>query len=255
MSKIWEDTKYFLFLFLVTLLFSYIVGITIITVINNRFKEISINLPPINLPTGQPQPAEPNASSQPETIQENFTLKPILNPSSNLNYTNDDLRGFIAQKEYADCTEATSQIQQEKMIQMNDVCLMQHDHKKYMCHYGRTNYMNPADLDPVNQRIYKYNYFQNMTLQDYINWLQLWKDDGEKLTYEHFKNLEKLRQSKPLHYEKGICPPLVGPFKYNASSPVEDGAYFQKMMTGIGLDLQNNCLKDPKGFNYLDYRQ
>ena len=229
-----KNNKDYLFFFLISILFAYVIGLTIISVINKRLTDISINIPTpqvnVQWPVGAPQPATENQESEPKEILEHF--------SPNLNYTSDDLRGFNNQREFHDCTAAVSQIQQDNLDEMNRVCLQKHQHNKYLCSYGKTNYLNPQELDTINRRLYKYNYFQNMTLQDYVNWLWLYEGEAEKLCYEHFRNLQKLLKGSPLRYEKDICPPKLnaeGSFSYAKDGTHDLGTFFTETMKYSGL--------------------
>jgi len=233
-----KDGKDYLFFFFITLLFAYVIGLTIVSVINKRFSEISINIPTPQVNFQMP----PSPSSEGE-LREGFVSSinptpPSLNFSGNLNYSNDDLRGFIGEREYQDCTEAVSQDRQEKEEQMNRVCLMKHEHNKYLCSYGKTNYMNPNELDVINRRLYQYNYFSNMTLQDYVNWLWLYQQDPDKLCYEHHRNLMKLLRGESLKYQPGICPPKInaqGSFSYSKDGTHDLATFFQQTMKYVGL--------------------
>lgn len=75
--------------------------------------------------------------------------------------------------------------------------------------YGRTNYPNPYTMNGMDRKIFKNFYQDGMTLQDYVNWLQLHDDDGEniKLDYEHMKFYKAIKKGQKLKYIKGICPP------------------------------------------------
>lgn len=232
-----KESKDYIFFFFITLLFAYVIGLTIVSLINKRLTDISINVPPpqvnVQWPNSQPKASSiDNQDSHHEEIKENFSNIPKI-------LVDDDLRGFNSQKEYHDCTEAVSQIQQEKLEQMNRVCMYQHDHNKYLCTYGKTNYINPSELDPINRRLFQYNYFPNMTLQDYINWLWLYKNESEKLCYEHFRNLEKLKNGQQLRYQKNICPPKInaeGSFSYAKDGTHDLGRFFTETMKHVGLN-------------------
>jgi len=256
-----KNSKEYIFFFLITLLFAYIVGLVIIAVINQRLTDISINIPTptvnVRWPTTGPQPSSENLLNnfqpQSEKIEEGYVN---LRPSPNLNYNNDDLRGFVARKEYSDCTEATSQIQQEYKEQMNRVCIFRHDHKKYLCQYGQTNYLNPQELDPINRRLYQYNYFPNMTLQDYINWLWLYREESGKLCYEHYRNLAKLNKGQALKFQKGVCPPNLNADGHPVVSSTNDssqalGKYYQEVMKYVDIKGMTGENKDGvKGYNF-----
>ncbi len=249
MYRLLKETKHYLFFFIISLLLAYIIGLTIVSVINNRLSELSINIPAPKVDFRLPEPAPEDLKSQPGSVTEGFhVIKPgyqPIDPKKNV-MQDDNIRGFQCQKGYADCQEAVSQIEMERQCQMNKVCCMKHNHFKYVCDYGKTNYLNPMELDPVNRKIFKHNYFPNMTLQDYVNWLWLHEGDESKLCYEHLKNFEKLKQGKPLRYQKGICPPGLNATGVNCGDPLKDsGSYFQNVISAMGLDVGNA----PKGYN------
>lgn len=60
------------------------------------------------------------------------------------------------------------------------------------CHYGPVNYRDPKDMSEAERHRFKSKYRSNMTLQDYKNWLMLYKDDPEQLNEDHRKNLMTL---------------------------------------------------------------
>jgi len=246
MIRFIKENKDYIFIFFITLLFAYIIGLTIVSIVNKRLTDISINIPAPQVTVQWPKdmviPATSTSANtvnsatikSPTNIYEGFT--PGSEAPINCPLRDDDLRGFIGQKEYADCTEATSQVVEEKLQQMNRVCIMNHNHNKYLCQYGQTNYLNPMELDPINRRLYQYNYFQNMTLQDYINWLWLYEKEPEKLCYEHNRNLKKLLDDTGLIYQPGICPPKLnseGSVSYSDGKDL--GKYFQEIMKNVQL--------------------
>lgn len=236
MKHLLKEGKDYLFIFLITLLFAYIIGLTIVAIINKRLTDISINVPTPQVTVQWPKDMQPPATvpiTTPPPLQEGFVVTPA---KINCPLRDDDLRGFSGQKEYSDCTDATSQVAEEKLQQMNRVCLMKHEHNKYLCHYGQTNYMNPGELDPINRRLYQYNYYPNMTLQDYINWLWLYEKEPEKLCYEHNRNLTRVLNGESLTYQPGVCPPKInaeGSFSYSDGNDV--GRYFQEVMKYVSL--------------------
>lgn len=69
------------------------------------------------------------------------------------------------------------------------------------------NYPNPKDMAPTERNAYKFGYPNQMTMQDYINWLFLFKNTPNLLNLEHNINLQKLMNNTPIKYEKDKCPP------------------------------------------------
>jgi len=115
---------------------------------------------------------------------------------------------------------------------IENVCILDHVHLenngkrkrsewREFCNYGITNYPDPKTLKPFEKQLFKLNYSNSFTLQDYINWLWLFKDDDSGLTYIHARNLKKLK--KGLFIEPAIVPQL------NEKPPIWDSDYYQKL--------------------------
>ena len=60
------------------------------------------------------------------------------------------------------------------------------------CHLGPTNFRDPKDMTPTERKRFKLKFRNNMSLQDYKNWLMLYKDEIENLRQHHRRNLLKL---------------------------------------------------------------
>jgi hypothetical protein len=137
-------------------------------------------------------------------------------------------------------------------------CIKNHTHKKdgnnMNCTYGLTNYADPKDMTPMDLNIFRLNYPENMTLQDYINWLYCFVQKENELPYNHLKNLEKLKSGKELVEEHGILPPP----SYNYP-PLNSEDYFNKMYTeaneyNIAPPLNSNTAS-MIGYNYDQYSE
>ena len=80
-----------------------------------------------------------------------------------------------------------------KRICLNhDECIK---NKVRYCTYGLTNYIHPYYLSNFDKRIFMSKIQMNFTKQDYINWLNCYKNDKSKiknLSYTNHKNLKKL---------------------------------------------------------------
>lgn len=129
-------------------------------------------------------------------------------------------------------------------------CQLKHEHGR--CSYGVTNYPDPCDMSPVDREIFKVSYPSNMTLQDYVNWLWLYYDTPDELSYDNMRNLKKLIVGEKLVYQPGILPP---PSK--KLPPVNAQNYFQKLYTINNLRQLNTVLRDDtdglQGYNYNDF--
>jgi hypothetical protein len=129
-------------------------------------------------------------------------------------------------------------------------CQMRHEHKQ--CSYGVTNYIDPCDLSPIDRAIFKANYPLRMTLQDYVNWLWLYYDTPQELSFDHLRNLKKLIIGERLKYEPGVLPP---PSK--TSPPLNSQKYFEKMYAINNMRQLNTILRDDTdglmGYNYSQF--
>ena len=114
----------------------------------------------------------------------------------------------------------------------NSVCCINHNHDDYKCKYGTVNFPNPRNINGIDRRIFKLNYQDNMTLQDYINWLFLFTDDESALSYEHYKFYNELKKGCSLKYVKGICPPSAR----KINKPITSNEYY----TNLYDDLENS---------------
>lgn len=92
------------------------------------------------------------------------------------------------------------------------------------CQWGPTNYKDPKDMTPEERQRFKWKYRNNMTVQDYKNWLLLYKDDIENLRQHHRRNLLKILKGGRLS-ERDVPAIQLKP-------PTTASDYFQKMYKG-----------------------
>ena len=71
----------------------------------------------------------------------------------------------------------------------------------------KQNYANPEKMVIVERNSFKFGYPNGMTMQDYVNWLYLFKDTPDLLNLEHYINYEKLLNNTIIKYEKDRTPP------------------------------------------------
>jgi hypothetical protein len=92
------------------------------------------------------------------------------------------------------------------------------------CQYGPTNYKDPKSMTDEERRIFKYQYRNNFTLQDYKNWLLLYKDDSQHLRENHRDNLAKLLRGDTLYVQDMPNIRII--------PPMDPADYFGKMYEG-----------------------
>lgn len=90
----------------------------------------------------------------------------------------------------------------------------------------KRNYPNPGEMTTVKRDAYKFGYPNGMSMQDYVDWIFLFKKTPNLLNMEHYYNYEKLLAGVPIHYKWGKTPP---PAKRLTPLNAED--YFIDMYT------------------------
>ena len=79
-----------------------------------------------------------------------------------------------------------------------NLCLNHHEcikNKVKFCNYGLTNYIYPEHLSKLDKKIFMSKIHKNFTKQDYINWLNCFRNDTDKLNYWHYNNLLKIKNN------------------------------------------------------------
>ncbi len=220
---------------LLALFIAYILGLTIVNVVDKRLSNIKINVPKQNVIV--------------EGFDDWLTLKtdkvPVPVP--------DELKGYQQGEKYAPL---------ERQLYAKDlwnagrpvVCFKNHNHTERVsqgCMYGPCNFVNPRKMAEIDKNFFMQNYRPiNMTLQDYVNWLWLYAGgDVDRLPYEHVKNLIKMQKGEKLIYEVGVLPP---PIECMPAMNAED----QFNCTYGNLETQGplaDCSKFIKGYNADEY--
>lgn len=90
----------------------------------------------------------------------------------------------------------------------------------------KQNYPNPQKMLPVQKDAFKFGYPNGMTMQDYVNWIYLFKNNSDLLNLEHYYNYEKLIAGIPIHYKKDKVPPPA-----KRLTPLNAENYFIDMYT------------------------
>lgn len=207
-----------IFIFFATLLVAYILGITLVNVVDKRLSNISINVPKQNVTVNMEK-----FSNSPDGIDSASDTKTTL--------VDDDEQTFEPNTKVTNFADIQQEVKDMKTPAINGVdkfrdyrlrpdlfnqssppentCQLNHHHKN--CNYGPTNYPEPTDMSRTELIAFRTNYPQNMTLQDYVNWL--WSNKhNNNLSNEHKHNLHKLKTGQTLKYQAGSVPPPPRPY-------------------------------------------
>lgn len=121
-----------------------------------------------------------------------------------------------------------------------------------LCQYGPTNYKDTKDMTTKERTIFKnLSNYDNFTIQDYKNWLSLYKKDYYLLSDEHLINLRKVLRGEPLALRDiptgGLRPPLTSQ-KYFAEmyDKISD-------LEQIVSPINSSTTGVQVGYNYSDY--
>lgn len=232
-------------IFFLLLIAAMILGMTIVNVVDKRLSEVTIKIPKQNVVVNLP--SNNNINDQVETFVSNSsenvsanTLKAPLVQSKNT---------VVGCTSDTECNMAPWQ-NGENVCLKNNKCQCTTGTGTF-CQNGPTNYPDPKDMSETDRKIFKITYPRNMTLQDYINWLWLYKEDPDDLTIEHRKNFEAIK--------KGIHITYADKPSAKEAPPLTSEQYFEKMYDLAGqvnwrtpLNMDTNGLV---GYNYNDYSE
>ena len=237
---------------IILVLVSYLMGISLRNMIDDRLSKVSLKLPKQNLvvkidkdnndiiETFYDDEEQNNNNENNINCIENFESKKKeenavfkgydKNIYSNKDYEQnikEDIKNKVSYNNHAD-------------IDINDI------------DYGMANYAHPNNMSDVDKNMFIFQYPPNMTLQDYINWLWCYAGREHELTYIHLRNLNKLKKGDKIYYEEGVIPPpaLEHP-------PITAEKYFEKLYTDkneINLAAPlNSATGALLGYNFNDY--
>lgn len=114
------------------------------------------------------------------------------------------------------------------------------------CHYGPTNYRDPKDMTADELRRFKSKFRSNFSLQDYKNWLLLYKKDPENLREQHRRNLRLLLQGA------NLTPQDMPTIRIRPPTNAAD--FFQNMYRGGNIAVHFPDEDSPYvGANFKDY--
>jgi hypothetical protein len=121
-----------------------------------------------------------------------------------------------------------------------------------LCQLGPTNYKDPKDMTEKEKTIFKnLSNYDNFTIQDYKNWLGLYKRDYYLLSDEHLINLRKSLRGEPITLRDiptgGLRPPMTSQ------------KYFAEMYDKLGdleqivSPINSSTTGVQVGYNYNEY--
>ena len=121
-----------------------------------------------------------------------------------------------------------------------------------LCQLGPTNYKDPKDMTEKEKTIFKnLSNYDNFTIQDYKNWLGLYKRDYYLLSDEHLINLRKSLRGEPITLRDiptgGLRPPMTSQ------------KYFAEMYDKLGdleqivSPINSSTTGAQVGYNYNEY--
>lgn len=230
-------------LFIISAMFAFILVVSICTLIDKKLSNISIAMPKVNPPDVN---IYLKRKENGQTVVEHFKSKqePVVAVVDSKKKTTKEC------KSDKDCNIVWGN---GKNVCKSDKTCQCVEGTGDFCHIGPTNYKDPADMSHNEREAFKKSYRKNFTLQDYINWLKLYRDDNDylRLREEHRINYKKLLAGKEIKAED--MPEMI-----LTRVPRNDMDYFSKMYTNKGNISYPHDIKDPSpllAFNYSDYSE
>lgn len=229
----------------------YLVGMSIVKLVDNKLGDIEIKLPPINVNTKLNVSKDASGvisicGDKTEKIQiQTNKIESFSNESGNenrdLKQNPTDFKMLDLSGEKINTKKNTNFCDNTKVGCKNDsdcnivnggglnVCKSDGtchclSGSGDFCQYGPTNYKDPKSMTDQERRVFKYQYRNNFTLQDYKNWLLLYKDDAQHLRENHRDNLAKLLRGDTLFVQDMPNIRIV--------PPMDPADYFGKMYEG-----------------------
>ncbi len=259
LSKFVSDNKNTIMIFVVTFIIAYFMGLTIIRVVDNRMKDISINMPKISLPE-QHITISLNGDKLCTTKDTNSHGTDIVIPKFKIPSTSTSASSDVESFENVNASSKGVRVGCAKDSDCNLVHGQGHNICKSdntchcvsgsgtFCHLSSTNYKDPRDMSTIERKIFKKKFRTDMTFQDYKNWLLLYKNETHKLRRHHRINLIKLLNGVVIT-ENDIPDIQVLP-------PLDPSEYFKKMYNGGKISIQFPESDQTGGlleYNYSDY--
>jgi hypothetical protein len=242
---------------IILLVVMYLIALSVVAVIDHKIGDIKIQMPKIEITKEKFQ----STAKEPENIDEEFAKLDsfeIQIPLSGKNHR--EIPEKINELQHKSGCENQKKIGCTKDSDCNvtnnngkNVC--KSDGSCYclsgsglFCQYGPTNYKDPKDMTESERKIFKYKYRNDFTLQDYKNWLMLYKDDPQHLRHNHRENLKILLRGGQLT-EKDLPNIRIKP-------PMDPADYFQKMYQGGKISVhfpEESATGAMLGYNYNNY--
>lgn len=92
-------------------------------------------------------------------------------------------------------------------------------------HYGPMNFPFPSEMTDEQRSMFVFGYPADMTTQDYINWLWLYRGQEGNLDLIHLQNLERLKSGRSL---ANIAPPAP-----RQAAPINPQDYFERQYPSL----------------------
>jgi hypothetical protein len=221
-----------LIFFVSILVMIYLVGLSVVKLIDNKLGDIEIKLPHVNTKLNVSKDAkglinicgDGNKRDGNKTIENFITStsdEDMSNSSAHNEPTNTCAQSNIGCKTDGDCNIVNGGGLNVCKSDGTCHCL---SGSGTFCQYGPTNYKDPKSMTEDERRIFKYQYRNNFTLQDYKNWLLLYRDDSQHLRENHRDNLAKLLRGDTLFVQDMPNIRII--------PPADPADYFGKMYEG-----------------------
>ena len=242
----------YMIIFVLVLAIVYLIAWSVIELVDSRLGNIEVKMPKIEIRAHDLRENFPSDSK--ESLKVRVGTDPIL-PHEMHSMTDETtdrtdnqpvvVKTVVGCKRDSDCNIVNGDGKNVCKSDGSCFCLAG---SGLFCQYGPTNYKDPKDMTDEERKIFKYKFRNNFTLQDYKNWLMLYKDDPEHLREHHRNNLKILLRGGQLDV-KDIPAVRMKP-------PLKPADYFVKMYEGGRISVHFPDQSETGamlGYNYQDF--
>ena len=241
----------YIFHSIITILFSCIIGLLIIYVVDKRLSEVKINIPKqkiiLNIPKDLNSTSnKDNKSFDITTLSQDEVIENFEPVIENFEPVIEKIQSNFPYKAFDIYNINNLEVDMPKIHEQ--ICIKNpHFNKKESTLYGVTNYKFPCDMNNMEKELFRLKYPKNMTLQDYVNWLWFNSDNISKFSYNDLKNFEKIKHNKHITYSDMKLADCSDSSEYNIDK------YFNNIYSSLDPSKQIEDYPIP-GYNNDDYR-
>jgi hypothetical protein len=203
---------------LILLLLAFILGFLILLVIDRRLSQIRIQVPKpevsivYNQNSQEPFTVQNNNTTPPQTTETNTTPETETQTENTTETETEKKRPATQLNNITPSTDSTSSSSISRKNRWSGNLSAPPPPSVYASdEYGAMNYPFPSQMTEEQRQAFLLGYPPDMTIQDYMNWLWLYRGQESLLDLVHLQNLERIQAGRSLAQLRPPPPSQVAP--------------------------------------------